>query len=1088
MVMGVLLFGGAAPSAHAQNLITQPSSLDESGPDCVSGNSIADAWNTTEILCGKPNIPGEQPTSDPGTNTVADEPTDDANGYFWARSKGDKPMFYTIPGLSSGATYRFETYVANVASGSPDAIVITLQWQDGSGANVGAPVTLGESSPATNAWEQVEKTGIVAPSGIEQAELTVTFDDRGGIGYADVFVDEFFFEETAAAPVNSDPVFASGASTSLTVDEDASATSVSTQLEVDDSDSGQTLEWSVVSGPANGTLSGFPTTAASGSGVQPSGVTYEPNANYSGSDSFEIQVSDGNGGTDNITVNVTVDNLAPVFTSASAASVTENTTGTVLNVDAEDGGSSDGGISSYSISGGADAAFFSINTTTGELSLDAALDFERPSDDNSNNEYIVEVTANDGEIKNNVTSQSITITIDDATEAPVATTNAVSGVTSSAATLNGTVGTGGGPDATITFEYYETAAGSGSSTSVNATPNTVTSASGTAVTADLAGLSPNTQYTFEVISTTDEGTTRGGELSFATAGVPEADVFAETSPSRTAIADGGSFDFGSVDLGATATQTFTVENNGSADLTISGISSSGSSDFQVTSSPSTNTVAPNDQVQLEVQFTPSGTGARSFSISVSNNDPDENPYDVTVAGTGQAVPAAATTNAASSVTETSATLNGTVDPEGVSTTVSFDYYATADGASSATTITADQSPLTGTGDQDASASVSGLLPDTEYTFEVIASNDGGTTRGGTQTFTTAAADLAITDGSSAGLDLTADVSSGTNNNVVGIFELSASSAGASFDAVSITNDNPGVPDISAARLFASADQTLEVGSDTELATVSIDNTSAPATIDFSGFSAPVSTNATYVILAIDVETDADASDVRFFLDAPADLTLSGAQVASVNGQSQSTFSGLPLSNASAPLPVEMAGFEATPSSGDVELQWATLTETNNAGFDVQRRLGDSATWTSISRVEGAGTTSERQSYRFTDDTLPYEAKSVAYRLRQVDVDGGESVTEPVSVELAAADKLELLGTYPNPTRSRATVRFAVPADANDAQLVLYDLLGREVRSMAVSGTGRQKTTLDASGLATGMYFLRLTAGGQVRTTKITVVR
>ena len=67
---------------------------------------------------------------------------------------------------------------------------------------------------------------------------------------------------------------------------------------------GDTLSATVTSGPANGTL----TVAAGG------GFTYTPDADYNGSDSFTYEVSDGNGGTDTATVNITVDpiNDAPV--------------------------------------------------------------------------------------------------------------------------------------------------------------------------------------------------------------------------------------------------------------------------------------------------------------------------------------------------------------------------------------------------------------------------------------------------------------------------------------------------------------------------------------------------------------------------------------------------------------------------------------------------------------------------------------------------------------------------------------------------------------------------------------------------------
>ena len=85
-------------------------------------------------------------------------------------------------------------------------------------------------------------------------------------------------------------------------------------------------------------------------------------------------------------------------------------------------------------------------------------------------------------------------------------------------------------------------------------------------------------------------------------------------------------------------------------------------------------------------------------------------------------------------------------------------------------------------------------------------------------------------------------------------------------------------------------------------------------------------------------------------------------------------------------------------------------------------------------------------------------------------------------------ELELLGTYPNPAQSRATVRYALP-ETQDVTVRLYDMLGRRVRTV-VSGEqeGRHQRTLDVGALPSGVYFLRLRAGGQTRTQKFTVTR
>jgi predicted outer membrane repeat protein len=191
-----------------------------------------------------------------------------------------------------------------------------------------------------------------------------------------------------------------------------------------------------------------------------------------------------------------------------------------------------------------------------------------------------------------------------------------------------------------------------------------------------------------------------------------------------------------------------------------------------------------------------------------------------------------------------------------------------------------------------------------------------------------------------------------------------------------------------------------------------------------------------------------------------------------------------------PLPVELASFDADVTDDrTVQLQWQTASETGNSGFRVQRSDGGSS-WTTLGRVEGAGTTDEPQSYRFADANTPYAADSLQYRLAQVDVDGTVNFSDPVTVRFGNPNGLELLGSFPNPARSQATVRFAVPEQTTgDVQLELYDLLGRQVKTIpAAEASGRVEQTLDVSNLPSGTYLLRLSAGGQTQTQQVTIVR
>lgn len=95
-----------------------------------------------------------------------------------------------------------------------------------------------------------------------------------------------------------------------------------------------------------------------------------------------------------------------------------------------------------------------------------------------------------------------------------------------------------------------------------------------------------------------------------------------------------------------------------------------------------------------------------------------------------------TTGAASGVTNTSATLNGTVNPEGAATTYQFQYGTSTSYGS--VTPTSPASAGSGSSAVNESANLSGLSPSTTYDYRLVATNATGTTYGSNQTFTTSA--------------------------------------------------------------------------------------------------------------------------------------------------------------------------------------------------------------------------------------------------------------------------------------------------------------------------------------------------------------
>ncbi|MCK5149114.1 choice-of-anchor D domain-containing protein [bacterium] len=99
-------------------------------------------------------------------------------------------------------------------------------------------------------------------------------------------------------------------------------------------------------------------------------------------------------------------------------------------------------------------------------------------------------------------------------------------------------------------------------------------------------------------------------------------------------------DFGSTPVSSgTLNRTYTIENTGSSDLNLNGtpivsLGGTDAADFDVTVDPSTS-VAQNTTTTFTVEFDPSAEGVRTATISIANDDADENPYNFSIQGTGQ---------------------------------------------------------------------------------------------------------------------------------------------------------------------------------------------------------------------------------------------------------------------------------------------------------------------------------------------------------------------------------------------------------------------------------------------------------------------
>ena len=190
------------------------------------------------------------------------------------------------------------------------------------------------------------------------------------------------------------------------------------------------------------------------------------------------------------------------------------------------------------------------------------------------------------------------------------------------------------------------------------------------------------------------------------------------------------------------------------------------------------------------------------------------------------------------------------------------------------------------------------------------------------------------------------------------------------------------------------------------------------------------------------------------------------------------------------LPIQMASFAANVvRDNDVEVAWKTVSETNNYGFEIYRKRGETGEWSKIGFVEGHGTTLTPQAYSYSDRRVSFG--KYYYRINQVDL-GGQSKTYP-EMEVAVGtgpEKFVLAQNYPNPFNPSTLIDFVVP-QSGFASMKVYNVLGQEVAALfeGSADAGKVYTArFNASNLPSGLYFYTLRSAGKLETKRMLLMK
>ena len=175
------------------------------------------------------------------------------------------------------------------------------------------------------------------------------------------------------------------------------------------------------------------------------------------------------------------------------------------------------------------------------------------------------------------------------------------------------------------------------------------------------------------------------------------------------------------------------------------------------------------------------------------------------------------------------------------------------------------------------------------------------------------------------------------------------------------------------------------------------------------------------------------------------------------------------------VPVELMGFSAEVFGSKVELTWSTATETNNAGFEIERKELNNQ-FEKIGYVDGNGTTSEITNYKFVDETA--FSNNYSYRLKQIDFNGTFEYSHVVEVDLTLPNEFSLKQNYPNPFNPSTTIEFSLPVQSNVSASV-YSLLGEKVFELNSNEfeAGINRIEFNGRNVTSGIYFYTISAQG-----------
>ena len=193
-----------------------------------------------------------------------------------------------------------------------------------------------------------------------------------------------------------------------------------------------------------------------------------------------------------------------------------------------------------------------------------------------------------------------------------------------------------------------------------------------------------------------------------------------------------------------------------------------------------------------------------------------------------------------------------------------------------------------------------------------------------------------------------------------------------------------------------------------------------------------------------------------------------------------------------PVPVEFNSLSVHLKNNNAILEWSTITESNNYGFEIQRSKNNAINFKKIGFVYGKEVTSNVNHYHFVDKNL--SIGKYYYRLKQIDNNGSYQYSNTIKITIKSSSMIHLFQNYPNPFNSVTRIKFSLFSHAH-SELKIYNLLGETIKILLNEKKSAGEYHINWNGtndaslpVPSGVYICRLKTNSIVVDRKIILLR